>query len=235
MRAPAASHRRGEHRHQPALRPEVLDQGSVRAGQRSSSAARSSATNSCAASGPPPSRSAAHERAPDDHAVGVLATPRPPARRSRCPTPEQHRLVGDRLAAGGPSRAAWLASEVALARDAHAATRRRRSRASARRWRRSRSSGVVGAARSTVSTPWASAASAHAVELVEREVGQDRRGDAGVAQRGGEAPVAHVADRVGVGHHHERHVDVELRRRRRSRRVRRRAVIGAPAATPPGW
>ena len=48
-------------------------------------------------------------------------------------------------------------------------------------------------------------------ELVERKIGEDGGGDAGVAQCSREPPVAHVAHRVGVGHHHERHVDLELR------------------------
>ena len=72
-------------------------------------------------------------------------------------------------------------------RSRRAATRRRRSRATARRSPRSRSSGVVGAASSTVSTPCRVGGVAPAVELVEREVGQDRAVD---TRRRADAPRA---------------------------------------------
>ena len=115
-------------------------------------------TNAAASSGPPPSSSRRTSALPDDHAVGAGRGLGGLLGR-RDPDAEQHRLVGDGLAAPAHLARRGSASCVALAGDTHAATRRRRSRANARRSRASRSSGVVGAASSTVSTPAASAAS----------------------------------------------------------------------------
>ncbi len=72
-----------------------------------------------------------------------------------------------------------------------------------------------------------------AVELVEREVGDDRAVDAACDQCGREPLVAHVLDRVVVRHHDERDVDVELREVGGDA-GRRRPRCRARAARPPG-
>ena len=47
------------------------------------------------------------------------------------------------------------------------------------------------------------------LRLLERQVGQDAAGDAGLDQSVGEAAVPVVVDDVVVGHHDERNLDIE--------------------------
>ena len=167
-----------QHRNQPALRPEVLDHRGSR--RRSSSAARSSDTNSCAASGPPPfSR----------RATSALPTITPSANCAASTAcsgvgdadAEQHRLVGDRLAGADPSHRAWRRERRAFAGDAHerhavheaAGALADGDEPIVGRGGRGEQHGLDVVRVGGVGP---------AVELVEREVGQDRAGDAGVAR-----------------------------------------------------
>ncbi len=188
-----------QHRHQPALRSEVLDHDPSRA-------ARSSLTNSCAASGPPPCSRRGDERAADDHAVAelrgfdrLLGVGDADA--------EQHRLVGDRLEPTA-HLTGLRRQRGALTGDAH----QRHAVDEPARPLADGDEAVVGRGgcgeqhRLDVVRIGGLGPPA---ELVEREVGQDRRRDAGVGERRREPAVAHVPDRVGVGHDDERDVDVE--------------------------
>ena len=185
--------------------------------------ARSDATNAPASSGPPPVEQPAHERAADDHAVGggrglggLLRV-----RDARAPS-----STGLSVAAlqRRPITFAWLGEVIALPRHAHqrdavheaAGPLADRARAARRP--------VVGPASSTVSMPAASAASPHPSSSSSGRSGTIARVDATRDQRGGEALVAHVLDRVVVRHHDERDVDVEAGEVRRDARGRRTDV-----------
>ena len=197
-----------QHRYQPALRAQVLDHsgsGAVEGGRAARRRTRAPP------SGPPPFSSRAMSALP-------MITPSPNCAASHRllrvgdPDAEEHRLVGDRLEA--PTHLTRLARErTALAGDTHerhavheaAGALADGDEAIVGRGRRGQEHGLDVVRVGGVRPP---------AELVERKIGEDGGGDAGVAQCSREPPVAHVAHRVGVGHHHERHVDLELPRRR---------------------